>query len=69
MGIIYEIRPRGRAKNERYELWRSFDFADGSPVRLEVLDVFDNYMAASQRRALELKEEERRGSSSHPHQQ
>jgi hypothetical protein len=59
MRVTYEIRQRGRRGRERYELWRVFDFGDGSPLRLEHLDTFDDYMQASELRRLEIEEEKR----------
>jgi hypothetical protein len=32
MPVTYEIKKRGRRGQERYELWRCFDFGDGSPL-------------------------------------
>jgi hypothetical protein len=58
MSSIFEIVTRGR-RNKRYELWRSFDFGDGSPVRLELLDSFYDYIQASERRRLEIEEAKR----------
>jgi len=52
MPVVYEIRERGSRGHKRYEVVRSFDFGDGSPLKLEVEDLFDNYEQASQRVAL-----------------
>ncbi len=63
MPVTYEIKKRGRRGQERYELWRAFDFGDGSPLRLEHLDTFYDYMQASERRRLEIEEEKRTNSA------
>ena len=55
MGIVYTIRTCG-VRTKRYEVWRSFDFNDGSPLRLDYEGSFDNYIEASERRKLCIEE-------------
>jgi len=47
VALFFEIREIGRGRHKKCELWRSFDFGDGCPVRLELEGVFDDYMQAS----------------------